>query len=498
MVHVNYVNTEMTLKLVYYGPGLCGKTTNLKYIFDHIAPEKRGKMVSLATESDRTLFFDLLPLELGKLHGFKVRLQLFTVPGQVKYNATRKLVLKGVDGLVFVADSQVDMLASNLESQKNLRENLQDEHLELAQLPLVIQYNKRDLPNLLPLEALEQELNPGGRPSFSASAITGQNVLETLREISKLTLNHVRQQVEYAGEREEEERLPVSAATASYPGPAPGASSLPPRAPAPPRPAQTIPPPVAPPLPTPERAPAIPAQELQELRELQQRLQEQLTSLRPPAEPSAPPAREQAAELGELRERLEARLTDVDGLRQDFASLRRDCEIHWTQQDAALCGLQQQLDLLAASRPAAPETAELRASVAALSARLDGSQAQLADVSKVAARQAELASSVTALRGELEQLLRRQTQLENHLVEVSAQVQKLAGQGSAADRQVLQKRCAELESAVATLRAELETMPPEPPDLNGLELEPEESSPTAEAAAGEVDSFWKRLFKESS
>ena len=481
MVHVNYVNTEMTLKLVYYGPGLCGKTTNLKYIFDHIAPEKRGKMVSLATESDRTLFFDLLPLELGKLHGFKVRLQLFTVPGQVKYNATRKLVLKGVDGLVFVADSQVDMLASNLESQKNLRENLQDEHLELAQLPLVIQYNKRDLPNLLPLEALEQELNPGGRPSFSASAITGQNVLETLREISKLTLNHVRQQVEYAGEREEEERLPVSAATASYPGPAPGASSLPPRAPAPPRPAQTIPPPVAPPLPIPERAPAIPAQELRELRELQQRLQEQLTSLRPPAEPSAPPAREQAAELGELRERLEARLTDVDGLRQDFASLRRDCEIHWTQQDAAHCGLQQQLDQFAASRPAAPETAELRASVAAL-----------------AARQAELASSVAALGGELEQLLRRQTQLENHLVELSAQVQKLAGQGSAADRQVLQKRCAELESAVATLRAELETMPPEPPDLSGLELEPEQSNPTAEAAAGEVDSFWKRLFKESS
>jgi chromosome segregation ATPase len=220
---------------------------------------------------------------------------------------------------------------------------------------------------------------------------------------------------------------------------------------------------------------------LRELRELQQRLQEQLTSLRPPAEPSAPPAREQAAELGELRERLEARLTDVDGLRQDFASLRRDCEIHWTQQDAAHCGLQQQLDQFAASRPAAPETAELRASVAAL-----------------AARQAQLASSVAVLGGELEQLLRRQTQLENHLVELSAQVQKLAGQGSAADRQVLQKRCAELESAVATLRAELETMPPEPPDLSGLELEPEQSNPTAEAAAGEVDSFWKRLFKESS
>jgi len=194
MVFVNYTTMQMTAKIVYYGPGLCGKTTNLKWIHDKTASRSRGEMVSLETEGDRTLFFDLLPLDVGIIGGMKVRLQLYTVPGQVFYNATRRLVLKGADGIVFVADSQVPALEPNEESLANLHQNL--EELGMGRdndLPMVFQFNKRDLPrNLLPVEKLQQALNPGGAPHREAAAIKGVGVFETLKDISRLALDSIR------------------------------------------------------------------------------------------------------------------------------------------------------------------------------------------------------------------------------------------------------------------------------------------------------------------
>ena len=479
MVHVNYVHTEMTLKLVYYGPGLCGKTTNLKYIFDHIAPEKRGKMVSLATESDRTLFFDLLPLELGKLHGFKVRLQLFTVPGQVKYNATRKLVLKGVDGLVFVADSQADMLASNLESQTNLRENLQEEHLDLDQLPLVIQYNKRDLPNLLPLEQLERQLNPRGLPSFAASAITGQNVLETLREISKLTLNHVRRQLEYREEPEEIERPATRGAAPPPPArPAPAPASMPHPGPPPSRLSAAE---------LDQAVSAMPSAELDELRSLQQQLQEQLTSLQP-EEPSPPPTAQAA---GAPAPAVSALASDLDQLRQELTSLRREFEGRFGLQAAAHSKLQEDLSQLKshAGPHGAAGVAELRAGLGAVSEQC---QTQ-------ALRSADLASAVEALRGELDRLSQRQAELERRQLEGATPRHQPAASAEPAGSPALEKRCAELETAVASIRAELSSLASVAPDLGAIQIEDEEESEPAEeeSGSGEVESFWKRLFKES-
>jgi len=193
MVFFNWATMQMAAKIVYYGPGLCGKTSNLSYIYAKTAPGSRGEMVSLETESDRTLFFDLLPIEVGTIGGFKTRLQLYTVPGQVFYNTTRKLVLKGVDGLVFVADSQRPMRDANVESFDSLRENLKELGLELAELPVVLQYNKRDLANILSIEELNTDLNPnGGFPIFEASAVKGEGVITTLKEITKLTLKKLR------------------------------------------------------------------------------------------------------------------------------------------------------------------------------------------------------------------------------------------------------------------------------------------------------------------
>jgi len=194
MVFVNYTTMQMTAKIVYYGPGLCGKTTNLKWIHGKTASRSRGEMVSLETEGDRTLFFDLLPLDVGIIGGMKVRLQLYTVPGQVFYNATRRLVLKGADGVVFVADSQVPALEPNEESLANLKQNLEELGLnKVDEVPIVFQYNKRDLArNLLPVERLQQALNPGSAPSFEAAAIHGVGVFETLKEISRLALHTVR------------------------------------------------------------------------------------------------------------------------------------------------------------------------------------------------------------------------------------------------------------------------------------------------------------------
>jgi signal recognition particle receptor subunit beta len=231
MVFFNWATMQMAAKIVYYGPGLCGKTSNLSYIYAKTAPNSRGEMVSLETESDRTLFFDLLPIEVGTIGGFKTRLQLYTVPGQVFYNTTRKLVLKGVDGVVFVADSQRPMREANLESFASLRENLKDLNLDLDELPLVLQYNKRDLKNVLTLDELEHDLNPDGRlSSFESSAINGEGVFETLKEITKLTLKKLRRKMAEPSTGAAVE--PPSAAGPVTPSPASRPS--PPRAPRPP------------------------------------------------------------------------------------------------------------------------------------------------------------------------------------------------------------------------------------------------------------------------
>jgi len=196
MVFFNWATMQMAAKIVYYGPGLCGKTSNLSYIYARTSPGSRGEMVSLETESDRTLFFDLLPIEVGTIGGFKTRLQLYTVPGQVFYNTTRKLVLKGVDGLVFVADSQRPMREANVESLSSLVDNLKELGLEMGDLPLVLQFNKRDLKNTLTVDELNADLNPEGIfPHFESSAINGEGVFETLKEITKLTLKKLRKRM---------------------------------------------------------------------------------------------------------------------------------------------------------------------------------------------------------------------------------------------------------------------------------------------------------------
>ena len=196
MVFFNYATMQMAAKIVYYGPGLCGKTTNLHHIYGRTSPGSRGEMVSLETETDRTLFFDLLPLDVGVIGGFKTRVQLYTVPGQVFYNTTRKLVLKGVDGIVFVGDSQRAMKDANVESMVNLRSNLAEIGIKLEELPLVFQYNKRDLANLLSLQELEDSLNPDRKhESYEACAVLGQGVFETLKAISKLTLRAVKKKM---------------------------------------------------------------------------------------------------------------------------------------------------------------------------------------------------------------------------------------------------------------------------------------------------------------
>ncbi len=192
MSFINYMAREINCKIVYYGPGLCGKTTNLQHIYERTNPDAKGKMISLATETERTLFFDFLPLSLGEIRGFKTRFHLYTVPGQVFYDASRKLILKGVDGVIFVADSQFERLEANQESMDNLRENLAEQGYDLDQLPFVIQYNKRDLPNVVELDELRAELNPRGVPDFEANARDGQGVFETLKAVSKLVLGELK------------------------------------------------------------------------------------------------------------------------------------------------------------------------------------------------------------------------------------------------------------------------------------------------------------------
>jgi hypothetical protein len=192
MSFINYSSREINCKIVYYGPGLCGKTTNLQYIYNKTNPELKGKMISLATETERTLFFDFLPLALGQIRGFKTRFHLYTVPGQVFYDASRKLILKGVDGVVFVADSQIERMEANLESLDNLRVNLREQGYELEKIPYVIQYNKRDLPNAAPVAEMRRLLNAPGMPDFEASASVGTGVFETLKAIARAVLSDLR------------------------------------------------------------------------------------------------------------------------------------------------------------------------------------------------------------------------------------------------------------------------------------------------------------------
>ncbi len=191
MTFINYASREINCKIVYYGPGLCGKTTNLQHIYDKSNPQNKGKLISLATETDRTLFFDFLPLELGTVRGFKTRFHLYTVPGQVFYDASRKLILKGVDGVVFVADSQVERMDANVESFENLDLNLKTQGYDLANIPYVLQLNKRDLPNVAPVDELVRALQKKDEPVFEAVAAKGTGVFETLKGVAKLVLQEL-------------------------------------------------------------------------------------------------------------------------------------------------------------------------------------------------------------------------------------------------------------------------------------------------------------------
>ena len=191
MSFINYSSREINCKIVYYGPGLCGKTTNLQYIYDKTNPQAKGKLISLATETDRTLFFDFLPLELGTVRGFKTRFHLYTVPGQVFYDASRKLILKGVDGVIFVADSQEARMEANIESLQNLEKNLKEHGFDLTTIPYVLQLNKRDLPNVAPVDEMKRLLVKKNEPMFEAVASKGTGVFETLKGVAKLVLSEL-------------------------------------------------------------------------------------------------------------------------------------------------------------------------------------------------------------------------------------------------------------------------------------------------------------------
>ena len=192
MSFINYAAREINVKIVFYGPGLCGKTTNLQYIFEKSSPQQKGKLISLATETDRTLFFDFLPLDLGAVRGFKTRFHLYTVPGQVFYDASRKLILKGVDGVVFVADSQEARMDANEESLRNLEDNLMENGFALKNIPYVLQFNKRDLPSAVLVDDMYRLLNFKGEPTFEAVATKGIGVFETLKAVAKQVLYELR------------------------------------------------------------------------------------------------------------------------------------------------------------------------------------------------------------------------------------------------------------------------------------------------------------------
>lgn len=295
MVLFNYATRELTAKVVYYGPGLCGKTTNLEYIHKSLPEKTKGKMLSLATQTDRTLFFDFLPLDLGTVKGMKTRIQLYTVPGQVFYDATRKLVLKGADGVVFVVDSQKEMLESNLESWENLKQNLKENSLEIESIPIVLQYNKRDLPNVMSIKDLNRKLNDVNAPHFEAVALTGEGVQETLKGISAIVLKNLsgklvkedRREPAAVEEEETKQAAPVAAAPVTV-GAASAAGS--PAA----APAQTAEAELSSdmamtlePLPEPLQEEPVGLEELEELEEL---VPDNVPPSEPPPAAAAPPA----------------------------------------------------------------------------------------------------------------------------------------------------------------------------------------------------------------
>jgi signal recognition particle receptor subunit beta len=192
MSFVNYVTKEVNCKIVYYGPGLGGKTTNIQYVYQKTSGDSKGNIISLNTENERTLFFDFLPLDLGEIRGFKTRFHLYTVPGQVFYEASRKLILRGVDGIVFVADSQVERMEANIESLKSLEKNLLEQGYDIEKVPLVLQWNKRDLPNITSVKDLHDTLNKWNVPEFEAVAVKGSGVFDTLKMVSKLVLMNLK------------------------------------------------------------------------------------------------------------------------------------------------------------------------------------------------------------------------------------------------------------------------------------------------------------------
>jgi signal recognition particle receptor subunit beta len=267
MVLFNYSTRELTAKIVYYGPGLCGKTTNLQFIHENLPGDVKGKMLSLATKTDRTLFFDFLPIDLGEIRGMKTRVQLYTVPGQVFYNETRKLVLKGADGIVFVADSQETMLGANIESFKNLEENLKAHGMKLAEMPHVIQFNKRDLPKLASIEDMNAAVNKFNGPFYESVATTGIGVQDTLKAIVKLVLLHLTKKYDPKSMPAAERTIPISSpvAKAAIASPPASRAATPPPPAAKPAPAaerrskSTPPPKPAPPAPARVAAEALPA-----------------------------------------------------------------------------------------------------------------------------------------------------------------------------------------------------------------------------------------------
>jgi mutual gliding-motility protein MglA len=192
LTFINYVAREINCKIVYYGPGLGGKTTNLQHVYQITSPENKGKLISLATETERTLFFDFLPIDLGQIRGFRTRFHLYTVPGQVFYDSSRKLILKGVDGIVFVADSQEERIDANLESVSNLAQNLKDQGFDIGTIPYVLQLNKRDLPNAMPADEIRRQLQVKGEPVFEAVATQGTGVLNTLKAVARQVLLELR------------------------------------------------------------------------------------------------------------------------------------------------------------------------------------------------------------------------------------------------------------------------------------------------------------------
>jgi mutual gliding-motility protein MglA len=270
MVLFNHATREMTAKIVYYGPGLCGKTTNLMVIFDKLDPKQKGKMLSLATKTDRTLFFDLLPVDIGKVGAFNLKMQLYTVPGQVFYNETRKLVLKGADSVVFVADSQPSMVESNRESFANLMENLRENQIDPDDTPIIIQYNKRDIPGVLPVGKLQEVLGLEGYPFAEASALKGEGVMETFKLVSKITAKHLYNRLKGKSEpidRSKPYKAEKPAAPAKVEKPSPSAKA------APPPPPEPISNPFADSVPFPESAPLDQAYEKVEEVSLEQLLE---------------------------------------------------------------------------------------------------------------------------------------------------------------------------------------------------------------------------------